>query len=49
MTGATPAADGALSLKNELGGEEVPEKIVKYWKLWSETEAWKVVYKDSLH
>jgi len=49
LTGATPAADGVLQLKKELGGEEVPQKIVSYWKLWSETEAWKIVYKDGLH
>ncbi|KAG8978001.1 hypothetical protein FRB90_008606 [Tulasnella sp. 427] len=49
LTGATPKEDGALSLKNELGGAEVPEKIVSYWKLWSATPAWAVVYKDGLH
>ncbi|KAG8915305.1 hypothetical protein FRC00_005831 [Tulasnella sp. 408] len=49
LTGATPKEDGVLSLKNELGGAEVPEKIVNYWKLWSATPAWAIVYKDGLH
>jgi len=49
VTGGTPDADGVLTLKKELGGEEVPAKIVSYWQLWSATPAWKVVYKDGLH
>ncbi|KAG8900627.1 hypothetical protein FRB99_005940 [Tulasnella sp. 403] len=49
LTGATPAPDGAATLKAELGGAEVPEKIIKYWQLWSGTEAWKKVYAHGLH
>ncbi|KAG8929745.1 hypothetical protein FRC03_001706 [Tulasnella sp. 419] len=49
VTGGNPSAEGVQSLKSELGGKEVPDKIVSYWKLWSETDAWKAVYKDGLH
>ena len=49
LTGATPAEDGVLSLKKELGGEDVPPKVVAYWKLWSATDAWKKVYENGLH
>lgn len=49
LTGGTPKEDGASTLKAELDGAEVPEKIVSYWKLWSATPAWAVVYKDGLH
>ncbi|KAG8917132.1 hypothetical protein FRC01_002647 [Tulasnella sp. 417] len=49
LTGGTPKEDGVLALKSELGGSEVPEKIVTYWKLWSATPAWAEVYKHGLH
>jgi len=47
LTGGTPDASGALTLEKELG--TVPPKIVSYWKLWSETNAWKQVYINGLH
>jgi len=49
LTGATPGTEGVLTLKKELDGAEVPEKIVVYWALWAQTPAWQVVYKDGLH
>jgi len=47
LTGGTPDAAGALTLEKELG--PVDPKIVSYWKLWSETEAWKQVFGSGLH
>ncbi|KAG9046815.1 hypothetical protein FS837_003575 [Tulasnella sp. UAMH 9824] len=49
LTGGAPDADGVLTLKKELGGEEVPEKVVSFWRAWCETRAWEVVYGGGLH
>lgn len=40
FTGATPKEDDGLSLKSELGGEEIPEKVVNWWNFWSATRVW---------
>ncbi|KAG8916132.1 hypothetical protein FRC01_003358 [Tulasnella sp. 417] len=49
LTGGAPDADGVLTLKKELGGEEVPGKVVSFWRAWCEMQAWKVVYGGGLH
>jgi hypothetical protein len=35
-------------LKEELG-QDVPEKVVKYWQTWSARDSWKTVYAEGLH
>ena len=40
--------DNVGALAAELG-QDVPEKIMKYWKTWSERESWKIVYAEGLH
>ncbi|KAG8954112.1 hypothetical protein FRC00_005996 [Tulasnella sp. 408] len=49
LTDGSPNADGVLTLRKELGGEDVPEKIVSFWRAWCETRAWEVVYGGGLH
>jgi glutathione S-transferase len=48
LSGAKNEADGALALKNELG-QDVPPKVVNYWKAWTGRKSWQQVYKDGVH
>ncbi|KAG8884572.1 hypothetical protein FRB97_003869 [Tulasnella sp. 331] len=49
LCGGNPDANGVFALKKELGGPDVPQKVVDYWGLWTELDAWQMVYKEKLH
>ncbi|KAF8524230.1 hypothetical protein JB92DRAFT_2827121 [Gautieria morchelliformis] len=50
VLGGSPNKDGVKSLEKELGGSgSVPQKVKNYWKLWSERESWRILYRRTLH
>jgi hypothetical protein len=44
VAGGTPDKAGVQALAKELNGEPVPKKVVDYWNLWNDTDAWTKVY-----
>ena len=48
VAGADKESEGYKALEKELG-QEVPPKVVSYWKAWSARPSWKKVYAETLH